>query len=125
MGIKVSRVHAHYTFNAKTGVVKQHGEVDATVTGTKASLMLSMFTDTLKPSLVELHVEDLGKINVGIKDGIFGWVASGVANAVVGSMRRTIKDAVEKQLPPVINSLLDQLDIPAMIRPPKSLQGSL
>ncbi len=62
------------------------------------------------------------RINVGIKDGIFGWVASGVANTVVGSMRRTIKDAVEAQAPALINSFLDKIDIPAMIRPPASLQ---
>ncbi|KAK3920693.1 Epsin-1 [Frankliniella fusca] len=125
MRVKISRLHAHYTFSTKTGVVKQQGELDVTVTGTKVYLMLNMFMNTLKPAVVDMKVEDLGKIDVGIKDGVLGWVASGVANIVVGSMRRTIRDAVEKQVPALINEFLDKIDIPAMIRPPAGLQGDL
>ncbi|XP_034257139.1 uncharacterized protein LOC117654544 [Thrips palmi] len=57
------------------------------------------------------------KINVKVKDGVVGWLATFISNLVVGFVKNNVKNAIEHQLPSVINDILAKLDIADMIRP--------
>lgn len=49
-----------YDFSAKAGVVSQRGKIKLSVSGLTATTMVHMYTDTLKPYMVELKINDLG-----------------------------------------------------------------
>lgn len=120
-GVQLPKLKADYTFQVKLGAVKQKGHVTVSVDGTKAAAELAMSTDTLKPKLTELQVDQLGSIGVVITDGVLGWLATPIANLVALLLSDTIRNAVQGQLPALINEELDKLDIAGMLKPPADL----
>lgn len=58
-----------------------------------------------------------------VQDGVVGWLATAISNLVANLLKTDLKNIIETKIPPLVNELLEKLDLASLLQPPADLIG--
>ena len=52
-----------------------------------------------------------------------GWLAAQIGNLVTKMIKSNLRQLVETKVPPIVNELLEKIDLASLLKPPADLIG--